>query len=87
MAHDTGVYEIHCIPKMYHGRAGLFGFDPARNDTRLNDTYKQVLKEEYMGLYVTHTDEEISKSLMAELEGLSDAEWAMLDNSDNEHDT
>ena len=40
-----------------------------------------------MGLYVTHTDEEISKSLMAELEGLSDAEWAMLDNSDNEHDT
>lgn len=36
-----------------------------------------------MDLYVTHTDEEISKSLMTELEGLSDAEWAMLDNSDN----
>lgn len=36
-----------------------------------------------MDLYVTHTDEEISKSLMTELEGLSDAEWAMLDDSDN----
>lgn len=36
-----------------------------------------------MDLYVTHTDEEICKSLMTELDGLSDAEWAMLDNSDD----
>ena len=36
-----------------------------------------------MDLYVTYTAEEISKSLMTELEGLSDAEWAMLGNSDN----
>lgn len=32
---------------------------------------------------ITFTDEEISKSLMTELEGLSDAQWAMLGNSDN----
>ena len=40
-------------------------------------------KEVCMELQTGYTDEEICKSLMSELKGLSDAEWAMLDDSDN----
>ena len=42
MDHDTRVYEIHRISKVYHGGAGLFGFGSARKNTQLNDTLNMM---------------------------------------------